>query len=98
MSKAKIDSVTVSTAHFCAMCDDGDLLIRFNVPEETTGLCLEMGEKSISALIDELYAIKARLSFVGIDGWKEEDIIASVEKVPCMWIPVDGGADKVPGV
>lgn len=95
MSKAKIDSVTVSTAHFCAMCDNGDLLIRFNVPEETTGLCLEMGEKSISALIDELYAIKARLSFMGIGGWKEGNDVASLEEVPCMWIPMEGGPGKV---
>lgn len=92
---AKIDSVTVSTAHFCAMCDDGDLLIRFNVPEGTTGLCLEMSGRAISALVDELYAIKSRLSLMGVDGWKEEDIVASVEKVPCMWIPMEGGPGKV---
>ena len=76
---AKIDSVTVSTAHFCAMCDDGDLLIRFNVPSETTGLCLEMSGSAISALIDELYAIKSKISFSGVEGWKGEGQGASLE-------------------
>lgn len=71
MKEVKIDSVTVSTAHFCAMCNDGDLLIRFNVPEETAGLCMEMSGRAISALTDELYTIKARMSVLGIDGWKD---------------------------
>ena len=70
MKEARIESVTVSTEHFCAMCDDGDLLIRFNVPEEVAGLCLEMSGREISELADELYAIKARMSVLGIDGWK----------------------------
>lgn len=70
MKEARIESVTVSTAHFCAMCDDGDLLIRFNVPSETTGLCMEMSGRAISELADELYTIKARMSVLGIDGWE----------------------------
>ena len=71
MKEAKIESVTVSTEHFCAMCDDGYLVIRFNVPSETTGICLRMSGQSISEIVDELYAIKARMSVLGIDGWKD---------------------------
>lgn len=70
MKEARIESVTVSTEHFCAMCD-GDLLIRLNVPPETTGLCMEMSGRAISELADELYTIKARLSVLGIGGWEK---------------------------
>lgn len=78
MEKVKIDSVTLSTKHFVAVCDDGDLMFRLNVPEGGDGICSKSCPQTLDMLIDELINIKVELNSIRPEGWGQH---ADMEEV-----------------